>query len=67
MKSQIGVNHPQAKLTEQDVRNIRELLAIRENLRNKLANLTIQAIADKFEIHEGHVRKIASRDSWSHI
>lgn len=63
----IGEKHKDAKLTESDVRIIRDLVAERDRLLAEARKLTYQAIAEKFDIHEGHVRRIVRGDVWSHI
>lgn len=63
----IGEKHGRAKLTSEDVRHIKALLDMRERLRTELEGLTMQAIAEKFDIHEGHVRRIAAGRNWAHI
>ena len=62
-----GENHPQSKLSSADIRNIRALVDIRNEHRRKAAELTNEKIAEKFDIHEGHVRRIASGKNWSHL
>jgi len=62
-----GSSHPQAKLEESDIHLIRELLAQRDWHRQQADALTIQAIADKFGVHEGTIRRIQSRRNWGHV
>jgi hypothetical protein len=54
-----GVNHPRAKLTEQDVAFIRRKLQHNSKL--------VNALAQKYEISRQHIMNIATGKSWSHI
>lgn len=63
----LGEGHPRSKLTGHDVHQIRELVQERDKHLFEAAKLTNQKIAEKFDIHEGHVRRIASRKNWSHV
>jgi hypothetical protein len=56
-----------AKLTDDDVRLIRELVAERERLLTEARKLTDEAIAAKFEVHPHTVWKVTKRDSWAHV
>lgn len=67
MTYRAGENHKDAKLTEADVMAIRELNAERERLRKEANKLSIKAIAEKFDIHEGHVKRIIRGECWTHI
>ena len=63
----LGKKHPRAKLTDEDVSQIKALLREREYHRSQWQNLTFEAIAEKFGVHEGHVRRIARGDNWGHV
>jgi hypothetical protein len=52
-----GITHGMAKLTEDDVRRIRQLRR----------SLTLQSIADCFGISYGHAKGIIHRRTWKHI
>ena len=67
MTTRRGSDHKDAKLTEDDVLLIRELNAERLALLAQARNVSVKSIADKFDIHEGHVRKICSGECWTHV
>ncbi len=54
-----GEDHPQHKLTEADVINIRNLYF--------KDGLTQQAIADRFGVSQAHVGKIINKQRWGHV
>ena len=56
-----------AKLTADDVRNIREIIAHREKLRKELSAITNKALAEKFDVHERTIDKITNRSTWAHV
>jgi len=61
-----GESHPHSKLTNELVLQIREECAkVFKNGRFK--RNTLNAIANKFQIHRCHVRDIHLRKSWPHI
>lgn len=55
----LGERHRSAKLTEQDVRDIRANYA--------LCRVTQQELADRFGIADGRVSDIVNRKAWSHV
>jgi hypothetical protein len=55
------------KLTADDVRLIRELVAERERLLAEAARLSNAAIAEKFEVHENTVWKVTRGAGWIHV
>lgn len=62
-----GSDLPHAKLTEDDVRQIRGLIAYREELRARIAALTNRRIAQKFEVHHRTIDRISVGESWGHV
>lgn len=56
-----------AKLTDDDVRRIRELREYREKLLSEAKNLTDAKIAEKFEVHANVVWKIGNGAAWVHV
>lgn len=58
---------PQAKLSESDVRLIRELIKHREELKAKAKNLNDSAIAEKFGVHRRTIERISQGETWSHV
>lgn len=55
----VGSANGNAKLTEPDVRLIRELY--------KHDGITYQDIAEKFEVHFETIRKVVKGRAWTHI
>lgn len=55
----IGERHPQSRLTEKDVLNIRERVANKET--------TQKALAEEYGVTEAHISKIIKRKTWTHI
>ena len=64
---QRGSDRWNAKLTDDDVRLMRELVAERERLLAEARKLSDKEIAAKFEVHPNTVWKVCKRDSWSHV
>lgn len=63
-----GAQLPQSKLTPEDVRQIRELHAFKqEEIRRINDALSITAIADKFEVHPRTIEKVLSFKTWKHV
>jgi hypothetical protein len=63
-----GAELPQAKLTIEDVRQIRELHAFKQaEIKRLNDSLGIEAIADKFEVHPRTIEKILSHETWKHV
>lgn len=58
-EKQQGINHSQAKLTEHQVKEIREL--------RKNTNLTLQEIASKYNVGFKCISKIVNYQRWKHI
>lgn len=58
---------PQAKLNEVDVRQIRELVAHRDNLRKLAGELTNAKIAEKFGVHQRTIDRITGMEGWTHV
>ncbi len=58
---------PKTKLSEEDVRLIRELLDERERVREAAAELTIQKIADKFEVDRTTITRIGNGRYWKEV
>lgn len=54
----VGETHPRAKLTEDDVRRIRDLYKI---------GLSQHKIAEKFGVNQGTVSQILSGKIWTHV
>lgn len=58
---------PRKRLTDDDVRLIRELLEEREERRRAADELTIQRIADKFDVDRTTITRIANGRYYSKV
>lgn len=57
-----------SKLTEEDVRLMRELHAWKMAEMKRLESIaSVQAIADKFEVHKNTVEKLLRYETWAHV
>jgi hypothetical protein len=61
---QCGENNPFSKLKNDDVRNIRELIAIRDEAKRTASSLTNCEIGKKFGVSAQTIRFIANRTTW---
>lgn len=55
---------PKYKLTEEQVREIRDLLDEREEIRERAAELTIQKIADRYKVDRTTITRIGNFQCW---
>ena len=62
-----GSAHYKAKLTEDDVRLIRECLAERERLLREARKLSNKRLGEKFDVTEVCIENIAYFRSWCHV
>lgn len=62
-----GEKHHSARLTEGDVRLIRELFAERRRLLAKADELTMDRIGEKFGVAGRTVRDIIYYETWRHV
>ena len=62
-----GEELPQARLTEGDVRIIRELIEERVRLHKEARALTNKRIAEKFGVHIRTIDRINSGETWGHV
>jgi len=56
-----------AKLTEEDVMLIRELIKEREEARKKASSLSNKKIAEKFEVSQWTINLISAGRTWTHV
>ena len=56
-----------AKLTEHDVKLLREINKERLELHRKLAPLSLAALADKFGVSKGTIKQVLSGETWTHV
>ena len=62
-----GSKLPQSKLTETDVKLIREIIEERDQLKFVLSQMTNAKIAEKFEVHVRTIDRITTGESWTHV
>lgn len=63
-----GNDLPQTKLTAEDVKMIRELHAFKQDEIKRLnKTLSIEGLAEKFDVSPGTVDKILRYQTWKHI
>jgi DNA-binding transcriptional regulator YiaG len=63
-----GEQLPQSKLTEADVRNIRELHALKQSEIARLnETLSAKALARKWDVHVRTIDKILTYETWKHV
>jgi len=62
-----GSQRYNAKLTEEDVTLIRQLIRDREHHREQLRRLTNRAIAEKFDVTHSCIDKISAGEAWIHV
>lgn len=67
MEARLGFCEKSAKLTEDDVRLIRDCVKERERLRREIAALTNKSLSKKFEVTKQTIEKIAQGRSWRHL
>ena len=62
-----GSELPWAKLTEDDVRLIREIVAEREEMKKQLKWMTNAALAEKFGVSLNAMERAVTGESWAHV
>ena len=62
-----GNRHYLSKLTEDDVRLIREADKERQRLLAEASHLTQGALAEKFDVSRSAIQMIASGERWGHV
>jgi len=62
-----GTDHPLSKLTDDDIRLIRECVAERERLINEARKLTNAELARKFDVHANTIGRVTQYRGWIHI
>ena len=67
LKVKRGSELPWAKLTEQDIQLIRELVEERERLKAQARALTNARIAEKFGVHVRTVDRVTAGETWGHV
>lgn len=67
VKVKRGIQLPHAKLSEDDVRLIRELMSEREYHKRQAAQLTNAKIAEKFGVHVRTIDRVTNGENWGHV
>lgn len=67
IKVKRGSELPQAKLNEHDIKNIRQIVADREQLRKALSCMTNAALAEKYGVHYRTIDRITAGENWIHV
>lgn len=67
LKVKRGQDLPHAKLTDDDVRLIRELVSHRNDLVRQARDLSAIKIAEKFDVHHRTIERVTQGESWGHI
>ena len=67
LKFKRGSQLPQAKLNEQDVQLVLQLVMHRDDLKKQLKCLTNKAIAEKFGVHYRTIDRITAGESWIYV
>ena len=62
-----GMDLPQSRLTDDDVRNIRSLIEHRADLLNQAKQLTNKKIAEKYGVHYRTIDRISTGETWGHV
>ena len=62
-----GQQHYRAKLTDDDVRALRQIVADRRQMAARLAALSNRALAEKFGVTTACVERVIYGQTWSHI
>lgn len=67
LKVKRGSELPQAKLNENDIKNIRQIVLDREQMRKALSAMSNAALAEKFNVHYRTIDRITAGENWSHV
>lgn len=62
-----GESHYAAKLTEDDVRALRAIVAERRQLLDRLAAISNKALAEKFDVKESCIERVIYGQTWTHV
>lgn len=68
MKVKRGEDLPHARLTADDVRLIRQIHADKQEQIARLnETCSVQALAEKFEVHPRTIEKVIGFETWRHV
>lgn len=67
LKVKRGEQLKHSKLTDDDVRMIRDLIEHREELKRQASELTAAKIAEKFGVHVRTIDRVSGGESWGHV
>lgn len=62
-----GEELPWAKLCDDDIKLIRQIVEDREELRRKASLLTNKKLAEKFNVHVRTIDAVTSGFAWGHV
>ena len=62
-----GTDHHNAKLTDDDIRLIRECVAERERLREEARQLSNESLAQKFDVSLRTIDRVTQCRGWIHV
>lgn len=62
-----GSDLPQAKLSEDDVRIIRQLIEQRDTYYAMARSLSNRKIAEKFDVHLRTIDRLSAGETWGHV
>lgn len=66
-KARRGEQLSHAKLTDDDVRLIRDFVDEREKLKARLKGMTNASIAEKFGVHTRTIDRVTTGENWGHV
>jgi len=67
LKFKRGEDLPQAKLTNDDVLLIREVVEYRNKLKEELSQMTNKKLAEKFDVHYRTIDRVTAGENWCHV
>ena len=62
-----GQDHYKAKLTDEDVRALKQIAADRREMMGKLSAMSNRALAQKFDVSERCIERVIYGQTWSHV
>lgn len=62
-----GQDLPHSKLTDGDVRLIRQFVAERDRLKSQLKEMSNARLAAKFDVHVRTIDRVTANENWTHV
>lgn len=62
-----GSSRYNAKLSECDVKQIRDLISYRDDLLNRARQVTFKKLSEKFGVSSNVIQRIAYGEAWTHV